>query len=294
MQGNSELLTSYLEGSKIRYFVPVYQRKYEWKTENCLQLYKDLCQLTRDTDTKHFFGSIVSDVVPNNGIFERHVIDGQQRITTISLLLLAMHNAIAEGKLSSSDENLQDIIYETFLISKFKKGDERFRLVPVEADRDAYHKLFGSADEYDQSSNLTINYNFFYNLILQKAISLDELYDAINRLEIINITLDHGDNAQLIFESLNSTGLALEEGDKIRNYVLMGQNPDVQEQFFNEYWKKIESCTQDQVSDFVRDYLSIKELATPNMSNVYSAFKQYVEKSGLSIKEVLDDLLKYA
>ena len=294
MLGNSESLVKFLEGSKVRFIIPVYQRKYEWKTENCTQLYKDLCRISADPNKKHFFGSVVSNVVTINGNYEHHIIDGQQRITTIMLMLLAMYKLLDEGKLQCEEEFLKEEIYETFLIAKFNKGDERYRLVPVESDREAYHKLFGKEEEYDRSSNLTINYFFFYNLFLRKEISLDDLYSAINRLEIINITLEHNDNAQLIFESLNSTGLALEEGDKIRNYVLMGQDPDTQNRYFDDYWKKIEACTQNKVSDFVRDFLSIIEQSTPNISNVYPAFKQYVERNEFDIEPVLEELLKYA
>lgn len=294
MQGTSEQLTSYLEGNKIRFFIPVYQRKYEWKQENCLQLYKDLCRLSKEQRSSHFFGSIVASIVPNNGIFEHHIIDGQQRITTVILMFLAMYKLLSEGKLQSESDSLKEEIFETYLISKFKKGEERFRLVPVAADREAFYKLFGDTEDYDKSSNLTINYEFFYNLFLREEITLDDLNDAINKLEIINITLEHGDNAQLIFESLNSTGLALEEGDKIRNYVLMGQEPSSQEKLFDDYWKKIEGFTQDHVSDFVRDYLSIKQQLTPNINSVYPAFKRYVEENELAIELVLEDLLKYA
>lgn len=294
MQGTSDQLTSYLEGNKVRFLIPVYQRKYEWKQENCLQLYKDLCRLSKEQRSSHFFGSIVANVVPNNGIFEHHIIDGQQRITTVMLMFLAMYNLLSEGKLKSESDSLKEEIYETYLISKFKKGEERFRLVPVAADREAFQKLFGAKEDYDKSSNLTINYEFFYNLFLREEITIDDLNDAINKLEIINITLEHGDNAQLIFESLNSTGLALEEGDKIRNYVLMGQEPSAQEKLFNDYWKKIEDFTQDHVSDFIRDYLSIKQQSTPNINSVYPVFKRYVEDNELTVETVLEDLLKYA
>ena len=294
MQGTSEQLTSYLEGNKVRFLIPVYQRKYEWKQENCLQLYKDLCRLSKECRPSHFFGSIVANVVTKNAIFEHHIIDGQQRITTVMLMFLAMYNLLSEGKLRSESDSLKEEIYETYLISKFKKGEERFRLVPVASDREAFHKLFGAKEDYDKASNLTINYEFFYDLLLHEEITLDELNDAINKLQIINITLDPGDNAQLIFESLNSTGLALEEGDKIRNYILMGQEPSAQEKLFNDYWKKIENLTQDQVSEFIRDYLSIKQQSTPNINSVYPVFKRYVEENELTIESVLEDLLKYA
>ena len=296
MQGNSEQLTSYLEGSKIRFVVPVYQRKYEWKKENCYQLYKDLLRVIKEDKPSHFFGSIVASVVPNKGIMEYHIIDGQQRITTLMLIFLAVYHLLDEGKLVSEDENLKDEIYETYLVAKFKKGDDRYRLVPVETDREAYHKLFGPEEDYDRSSNLWLNYDYFYTLFsqLNDGVTVDELYAAINKLEIINIILEKDDNAQMIFESLNSTGLALEESDKIRNYVLMGLDTEKQYEYYREYWKKIEELTMNHVSEFIRDYLSIKLQSIPNISNVYPVFKEYVQDSQIPVSAVLDDLKKYA
>ena len=120
------------------------------------------------------------------------------------------------------------------------------------------------------------------------------MYAAIGKLEIISILLEYGDNPQLIFESLNSTGLALTEGDKIRNYILMGLTPQEQNKFYEQYWTKIEYCTQNDVSGFVRDYLSIKQQVTPNMSGVYQAFKKYAEEPQNQTESLLQDMLRYA
>lgn len=120
------------------------------------------------------------------------------------------------------------------------------------------------------------------------------MYDALGRLQIISITLDRDDNAQLIFESLNSTGLALEEGDKIRNYILMDLTPSEQETYYTEYWEKIEKYTSGKTSRFVRDYISVKTQVTPTISTVYKAFKEYREKHNIPLKELLEDMKKYA
>ena len=108
------------------------------------------------------------------------------------------------------------------------------------------------------------------------------------------MTLDQDDNAQLIFESLNSTGLALTEGDKIRNYVLMNLSPSEQKVYYDSYWTKIESLTGNDVSSFIRDYLSIKQSIAPTLNTIYVSFKRYAEDVALSIKELLEDLLRYA
>lgn len=294
MKGSETRMTAFMEGADKRYIIPVYQRKYDWKQENCRQLYEDLKKVIQTGRSSHFFGSIVSSVIPNGSKIEYHIIDGQQRLTTASLLLLAICNLIAEGKLTSREERLDEQISHRFLIAPWASPEDRIKLRPVKSDREALAKLFGPEEDYDRTSNLTLNYLFFRDALLKEEISVDELYAAIGKLEIISITLEPDDNAQLIFESLNSTGLALTEGDKIRNYILMGLPPREQNQCYTDYWEKIEACTKDDVSAFVRDYLSIKQQMTPNVNTVYHAFKGYAEEAQLPIETLLEDLLKYA
>lgn len=241
-----------------------------------------------------FFGSIVS-VYENSGkTLEFLIIDGQQRITTVSLLLLAMYNLVTSGIVKSEDDRLQERIHDEFLVDKYQPKEKRIKLKAVKNDRSAFGKLFEDESEYIKDSNITANYNYFYERIQKNEITIDELFDAIYRLEIISITLDHDDNPQMIFESLNSTGLDLSEGDKIRNYILMGLTKDAQEEYYENYWNKIEVCTDYDVSSFVRDYLSIKQLAISAQKKVYFCFKEYVESSKIGIKELLEDLLAYA
>ena len=294
MKGSEAKLLGFMEGANNRYVIPVYQRKYDWKIENCSKLYEDLKKIIRKQRGSHFFGSIVSQVVPNGSKIEFHIIDGQQRLTTVTLLLLAISNLVKEGRVHTDETDLNEQILQRFIIAPWAKKDDKIKLRPVRGDRPALEKLFGPVDDYDRGSNLTINYQFFYDQILKEEVTVDELYDAIGKLEIISITLDPGDDPQLIFESLNSTGLALQEGDKIRNYVLMGMTPNDQEYYYDNYWTKIEKCTANDVSGFVRDYLSVKSLVTPTINNVYQAFKKYAEDAGLPIETLLTDLLRYA
>lgn len=294
MKGSEAKMTGFMEGADKRYIIPVYQRKYDWKLENCRQLYSDLKKIVLEGRSSHFFGSIVSSVVPVGSRLEYHIIDGQQRLTTVTLLLLAMRNLIAQQKLVSQSGRLDEQIAQRFLISPWAAADDQIKLRPVKGDREALARLFGDEEDVDPTSNLTHNYRFFCNMLLKENISVDELYAAIGKLEIISITLDHDDNAQLIFESLNSTGLALEEGDKIRNYILMGLNPREQNSYYDTYWTKIEKCTGNDVSSFVRDYLSIKKQVTPTLNTVYHAFKIYADGIRQPITTLLDDLLRYA
>ena len=294
MKGSETKLLEYMEGAKKRFVIPVYQRNYDWKMENCKQLYDDLVKVVRNHRKSHFFGSIVSSYQPNGRYTEYLVIDGQQRLTTVSLLLLAMYTLIKEGKVTPQTETMAQEIFEDYLVDKHQPKETRVKLKPVKNDRSAFEKLFDIDDENDKQSNLTYNYEYFYNRIQKEEISIEELYDALFALEIINIELTSDDDPQLIFESLNSTGMALSEGDKIRNYILMGLPAALQNDYYEKYWNKIELCTNYDVSMFVRDYLSVKQQAIPSMSRVYVTFKAYVEENKLETEALLKDLLDYA
>lgn len=294
MKGSECRLIEYMEGSKKRFIIPVYQRNYDWKTENCKQLYDDLVKVIKNKRRSHFFGSLVSVYEPSGRNTEFLVIDGQQRLTTVSLLLLAMYNLIKSGIITPKDAYLDKQIYEDFLVDKYQPEETRIKLKPVKNDQKAFGKLFNDAREHIRESNLTTNYNYFYERIQKQEISIDELFDAICRLEIINITLNNEDNPQLIFESLNSTGLDLSEGDKIRNFILMGLHSKEQDEYYDKYWNRIEECTKYDVSSFVRDYLSIKRLEIPSQKKIYISFKDYVDQKSIETEELLKDLLAYA
>lgn len=284
MKGSECRLIEYMDGSKKRFIIPVYQRNYDWKMENCKQLYDDLVKVVRKNRKSHFFGSIVSVYEPSGRNTDFLVIDGQQRLTTVSLLLLAMYNLMEKNIVSPQEPSLKEQIYEDFLVDKYQPKETRMKLKPIKNDQNAFGKLFGDERDYIQGSNLTANYNYFYERIQKQEISVDQLFDAICKLEIINITLSEGDDPQLIFESLNSTGLDLNEGDKIRNFILMSLPANVQNDYYENYWNKIEECTRYDVSAFVRDYLSIKQLEIPSQKKIYASFKNYVERTSPQTK----------
>lgn len=293
MKGNEAKLVSYMQGADKRFIIPVYQRNYDWRIENCKQLYDDLIAVIRKNRSSHFFGSLVS--VHNDGEFNEFlIIDGQQRLTTISLLMLAMVNLMKLGIVTPGQRNLADKIYKTYLIDEWQEDETRIKLKPVKSDSKAFGLLFKESEEHIRESNLTINYEYFYSRIQKEEISIDQLYTAITRLEVINIRLEKDDNPQLIFESLNSTGLALSEGDKIRNFILMGLPAKTQNEFYEKYWNKIELCTGYEVSLFVRDYLSVKQQAIPPMNKIYVTFKGFAEETQIDTESLLKDLLEYA
>lgn len=292
MKGEQCNFIKYMEGPDKRFIIPVYQRNYDWNTDNCKQLYDDLIKIIRKGRKSHFFGSLVS-MHTSGTKDEYHVIDGQQRLTTVSLLLLAMYNLLEQEVLVSGDENLKCKIFEEYLVDKYAPKETRIKLKPVKNDNAAFGKLFEEIGEYDRNSNITKNYEYFYERIQKKEITIDELYSAIRKLEIINIRLDADDDPQLIFESLNSTGLDLSEGDKIRNFILMGLPIELQNKYYEKYWNKIELCTNYEISAFIRDYLSVKQQSISPQKKVYIDFKHYVEAGELQPEPLLVNLLAY-
>ncbi|WP_444297146.1 DUF262 domain-containing protein [Leyella stercorea] len=294
MKGYAKPLLEIICGPQIQFVIPVYQRNYDWLIDNCDQLFSDLVKLSRSNRRSHFFGSIVTSAADSS--YNRLVIDGQQRLTTISLLLLAGIKAVKDGAVEISEESKLDEAYEVFLKAKFCNSERKIKLVPIENDRIAYDKIFNEEDSFDEDSKITRNYRHFYDLLTRKpqALSFDQLLDAIERLQIISIELDSDDDAQLIFESLNSTGLALTEADKIRNYLLMSLTPEEQQVCFKNYWQKIEQATENQPTKFLRDYLTIQQqLQRPvRQSNIYYEWKKYMD--GHDRKDELVKMLDYA
>ncbi len=294
MKGTASHLLEFLEGARKRFVIPVYQRNYDWKRENCKQLFDDLVSVIKEGKSTHFFGSIVSYAHSRDEVI---LIDGQQRITTISLILIAIINAMKKGVCVPEDSRLSEILEDTYIIDKYRKDERKVRLKPFRDDCTAFDRLiYNDEDEYIQDSKVTINYKYFYDRIVQiKELTPDELYRAIDSLEIIDIELEpqHGDNPQLIFESLNSTGLDLTEADKIRNFVLMNLAPNIQEQFYDKYWNKIEKCSGNELDGFVRNYLTIKQGTIPNQRKIYFAFKEFTKRYD-GIEEVLQEMLVYA
>ena len=164
MTGNGKLLIQFLKNVET-IVIPVYQRNYDWKIEHCRKLFQDLCS-TIQKRRMHFFGGIVSVSDPMGGTFDFLIIDGQQRLTTISLLVLAMANLIRDGKVKPNDPYLYDTLAKKFLVDDVNPNHHKLKLKPIKGDRSAYEKLFGHEDEYEKDSNITQNYLYFYNEII--------------------------------------------------------------------------------------------------------------------------------
>ncbi len=289
-------IVRFLDGSDKKFVIPVYQRPYSWKKSNCELLIKDLLEVYTQGYKSHFFGSIVYVENDIGGCNEYIIIDGQQRITTVSLLLLAIRNYIIDNNLEIGINTNK--ITTAYLTDEYANSAKKLKLKLVQGDDDAYDRLIEKTQPI-ANNNVTVNYNYFYEILnnLTNA-DIKGLYDAILKLMIVNISLNphNGDDPQLIFESLNSTGLDLEEADKIRNYVLMKMSSSQQERIFKNYWEKLENkVSKKDINKFIRHYLAVKTRELSNENKLYFAFKNYKEKnSALQIEDILNDILIYA
>lgn len=293
MKGEAQPLIKYFDGSDKRFIIPLYQRNYDWKEENCEQLFQDLMKLHNSDRKSHFFGSIVSSVL--SGTEDRFIIDGQQRITTVSLLLIAMVNAKKEGLIEATDAKLVEKIFKRYLVDEYQEDERKVKLKPIKKDMQAFDALlYKPKDQYIKESNVTRNYDFFYDKITRAGLMLDELFETIKKLEVINIRLDEDDDPQLIFESLNSTGLDLSEADKIRNYLLMSLAPVEQDNLYTRFWNPIEEFTKYEPSSFVRDYLTMKQGKIGRIDKIYFIFKEYAETANIDRATLLEDMYHYA
>ena len=291
---DADKLNHYFSDSRTSFIIPLYQRKYAWQDKHCKRLFEDLKKIHNEDIYSHFFGSIVSKRV-NETDDDLLIIDGQQRLTTVSILILAASNAVANGDMVLGDENI-DKVKEEYLYAIRKKSHRKIKLTPIEEDMKAYDALFqNEPSEFVKESGITDNYWLFYEMIKSEQLSFADLIDAIDRLIIIDIRLDSRDNPQLIFESLNSCGKDLEEADKVRNYLLMALDAAQQEDYYHLYWSKIEKLTDGEPTMFIRDYLTIHNVGSiSNIEDLYFDFKSYDERMKLDRCDLLKDMLKYA
>lgn len=286
-------INDYFYGAKTLFIIPLYQRKYAWQQKHCLRLFEDLKKIHRDHLHSHFFGSIVSTKASETED-DLLIIDGQQRITTLSLLILAGINAVVNGDMLKGNEDLEEV-KKNYLYAIRRRIDRQIKLRPIEDDMKAYDALFtNNVEEFISDSGVTANYRLFYQLIKVSELTFAELIESIERLTIIDICLDSRDNPQLIFESLNSCGKDLEEADKVRNYLLMSLTAEEQENYYHTYWSKIEKLTDGEPTMFIRDYLTVKKNEISNIQELYFDFKTYDERSGLEREALLSDMLKIA
>ena len=301
MEATQAQLLSLLDGKR-QFTIPIYQRTYSWQIKHCGQLFEDIVRVGND-DTKpsHFIGSIVyfePGTAPITSVPEFLVIDGQQRLTTVSLLLLALTHFLKEHDGVSLEDESWDEVQETYLINKHRKNDSKFKLLLTQKDKNTFTKLIdGIESEENYSKRVLENYWFFKGKLQPE--NIEAVYRGIKKLIIVDVKLAKDkDDPQLIFESLNSTGLDLSQADLVRNYILMDQPTDAQNDLYNKYWYPMEQSFGENIGSlalFIRDYLTMKEASIPKINLVYEAYKRFLKaKNGLTIEEAMQDLHRYS
>ncbi|MGL2876712.1 GmrSD restriction endonuclease domain-containing protein [Helicobacter pylori] len=293
------LLKFFEENQNNQFVIPIYQRVYSWEKEQCKELWDDIIKIGGDDKMDgHFIGSILYVL---DGITHSDntllIIDGQQRLTTITLLFIALRD-----HLNDEDEFLEKFSrekIESYLINSDKDGDKKFRLILSESDKDTLLSLIDENKRKPSELSLKImeNFKLFEEWIRENTDKLETIFKGLDKLMIVWIALEKGkDDPQLIFESMNSKGIELTQTDLIRNYIVMETEVGKQEYFYNGYWRAMEEDFKQNetlFNRFVRHYLTIKTRDIPNINKVYEAFKRYQQERGIETEALLQDLQKY-
>ena len=303
MQATNRNFRAIIQGNN-QFVIPVFQRDYSWTTEQCRQMWTDIMRTSGEEDDEHFLGSFV--YVGGGGgaaLSKWLVIDGQQRLTTLMLLLIALRNHIRETQWTGAGLT-PDRIDDEFLTNRWETRDGYYKLSLRRHDNKTLRALVDRRDlsEVNTESELIVEaYRHFREQLKSASASPDKVYRGINRLSIVDVILDRRiDNPQRVFESLNSTGVDLTEGDLIRNYLLMGLPEDKQTRLYNKYWSELETLFRESGSTsdlFLRDYIALKTRATTpaRTDRIYTEFKTFwTPSSEDTIETLLEDIVRFA
>lgn len=272
MQAKETRLQEIIEGTK-QYVIPLFQRSYSWDNKNWEILWNDIAELAEmDNPRVHFMGSIVNmptTSVPH-GVAKYLLIDGQQRLTTIFIFLTLIRNKAIEAE----NQRLADKIHNTLLVNQYEDGNERYKLLPTQIDRNDYIQLIDS--NIGEKSPITDAYNFFDKKLKSNPIELSKLLKIItDSLSVVSIVLDADDNPYLVFESLNGKGRQLTQADLIRNYFFMRIHQNKQDEVYMKYWLPIQTELGDTLPEFIRHYM-MKEGGIIKLTDVYYTLKERV------------------
>ncbi len=287
----------------LQFKTPIFQRVYDWRNKHCDTLFKDIHSLLNNPKISiHFMGSIVyiTEKEQNaSGTKEYLLIDGQQRVTTFTLIFLILEELAKEEK----NETLVTKIRNTCLINQYSNLDNKSKLILTRRDNDILQKLINknSLEQKDKSSNLYYQYEFLKNKFseLIKKHSVQNIFDILSKLMIVDVSLKQGqDDPQQIFESLNATGKGLTSGDLIRNFILMNLTNDIQIKIYNDYWYPMEKILKDDLTNFIKDFLYMKRGTSTNIKDeeLYDEFKSYFYKHHTheQVETLISELYKYA
>lgn len=293
MRANEITIKDFVGGYDKVFLIPPFQRNYAWDQKNCKELWEDFEKATLN-GTSHYLGNIIYYPSVNTGAAytELILVDGQQRLTTILLLLAAIRD-------NTADKLLKKNIQDKYLKNATEDSKYRVKLKTIISDDDDFSRIIEGKLDKSHNSIMLANYNFFVNQVLTTKLDLTALFETIAKSEIVDINLQANNNLELVqtvFEKINSTGKPLTSADLIRNLLLSSNSPDEQNRLYRDYWAKIEQTLGiDNVPDFVSDYLLIKTtLQSISNKEVYEKFKQYMQTHRYSNKEILAQLLEYS
>jgi uncharacterized protein with ParB-like and HNH nuclease domain/predicted transport protein len=295
-------LFKFLQGTK-QFVIPIYQRTYSWSKPQCEQLWNDIIKAGSDENIPgHFIGSVVyieKGIYQVSSVNQLLVIDGQQRLTTLSLLLLALAKYFEEKERTPDKTKKKLLNY--YLLNSEEEDLQKYKLYLTQTDKETYFSFLEEKDlPKEFSPRVVENYKYFEESIKKSNLEPEEILNGIHKLFIVDVSLDRNyDNPQLIFESLNSTGLDLSQADLIRNYILMGQEPKLQEELYKKYWFPMEQSYGYEYNSyfdrFMRDFLTIKTGTIPVMRDVYRDFKKYLTvKTNINMTDVVKDIKYYS
>jgi uncharacterized protein with ParB-like and HNH nuclease domain/predicted transport protein len=304
MKAQDLALFNLLGGAK-QFVVPIFQRTYDWGTSNCEQLLKDILRVGgSDAFSSHFLGSVVyiAEEDINASIPRWMLIDGQQRLATLTLLLIAFRRSLRNLQEPSIGVTVEEI-NDYYLKNRHGKGDKRHKLRLTQSDRETLAALLDEGTLPDDSSEkLLENIEFFTERLSQE--NLATVYAGFRKLMIVDVSLTRSqDDPQMIFESMNSTGLDLSQADLIRNFVLMRQTDEEQTRLYNKFWHPMEKdfggLYRKEFDTFVRDFLTVRmRLKRPvKADQIYHEFKEFCyacKTEGRSIAEILADMCQLA
>ncbi|AKB28175.1 hypothetical protein MSSIT_1456 [Methanosarcina siciliae T4/M] len=292
MKATEAKLLDFLRKSP-QFVIPIYQRTYSWTEKECLQLWDDILRTgSNDEISAHFVGSIV---YIEKGIYQVSsqspllVIDGQQRLTTVTLLIAALSRALDqldEEKREPLDGFSPRKLRNYYLLNPEEEGERHYKLILSQTDKDSLTSIVGSREQpKEYSLRVMENFKLFESWIAGCKDDLMPLCKGLAKLVVVDIALNRDqDNPQLIFESMNSTGKELSQADLIRNYILMGLEPQLQTRLYEQFWRPMEvdfgqEAYSDQFDGFMRHYLTVKTGEIPRIGEVYEAFKVHASST---------------
>ena len=289
MKASDVNILDFISGRNKVFIIPPFQRNYEWSTQQCEELFDDLISAHKNNKS-HYLGNIVYYLGQNSGAtFQEFIlVDGQQRITTVLLLLCALRDL-------TDDEEIRQSIAVDYLTNRTQNEKYRIRLKQTAYDSDCFIAII-KGEQTTKTNNTVANYEYFKKRIKDSKISIQELYDTLTKFEIVDVNLQIDNDlgkVQTVFEKINSTGKRLEPADLIRNFLLLANTTEEQEILYSEFWLKIEQTIKnDNISRFAKDFLILNLFDDIPKEQIYKTFRNHFDSTGVSHLDILKEMCR--